>query len=189
MPQAAASPPGTPRGPLLIYQAVLTLAVFELRQTMDQIEKLAQDSGGYLVERGDQSITVRIPTQKFDGALERVASHGDELHREVSVSDVTEQYYDLAIRLENAVAMRGRLVALLDKAQNVEQALSVERELERVAAEIELLKGKLQRLRELVAFSTITVRFEARPVDKVGTHRALPFPWLQDLGLPQLMEL
>jgi hypothetical protein len=177
------------RAPLLIYNAVLTLAVFEATEAIDTIEKLAVDSGGYLVQRGDRHITIRVPSKAFRPALDKVETLGDELHREVNVRDVTEEFSDLEIRLQNARAVRARLEELLRQATTVEDALAVQKELERVTEEIERMLGRLKLLRELVAFSTITVRFEARPTDVVDSHVTLPFPWLHELGLPRLLSM
>jgi len=175
--------------PLLIYRATLTMAVFETKKVMDAIEALAKAIGGYLVARDDLSITVRVPASKFDGALNDIAKQGDELHRQVEVSDVTAEFNDLSIELKNAEVVRERLVVLLEKAQKVEEALAVEAELARLTDKIERIKGKLKLLRELVAFSTVTVRFEARPVERVDSNVQLPFPWLKQLGLVELLRL
>jgi hypothetical protein len=176
-------------GPLLIYTARLQMAVFETQRAIDRTEKLAREAGGYLVKRDDRSITVRVPAKAFQATLEALASDGDELHREVSVQDVTEQFFDLKVRLKNAYAVRDRIQKLLDTARNVQEALAVERELERIAGEIERFEGKLKLLRELIAFSTITVQYEPRPTDQVGSNVRLPFPWLDQLGLGNLMSL
>jgi hypothetical protein len=185
-PEAQAQKPGSP---LLIYQATLTMAVFEAKKRIDEVEAIAKAEGGYLLTRSGNSITIRVPAARFSEALEKVAKTGDELDREVSARDVTEQFNDLTIRLKNAEAMRERLVGLLARAQNVKEALAVEEQLERVARDIELIKGKLKLLGELVSFSTITARFQPRPVDKVDSTIDLPFPWLHQLGLTRLLNL
>ena len=64
--------------PLLIYRATIHLAVFEARKSIDQVEALAKELGGYLVERTDLGITVRVPAGDFDGALETISKVGDE---------------------------------------------------------------------------------------------------------------
>jgi hypothetical protein len=179
----------TVAGPMLIYKAQLYMAVFETKKAIDAVEKLAKDNGGYLVSREDTRITVRVPAGKFDGALDEVAKMGDLLHRNVNVQDVTAEYTDLAIRMRNLEVMRERLEELLKKAAKVEEALAVERELERVAGELERIKGRLKLLRELVTFSTITVEFQPRPVDHVDSKVRLPFPWLDRLGLGDLLRL
>jgi Domain of unknown function (DUF4349) len=78
---------------------------------------------------------------------------------------------------------------LLARSQTTPDALAVERELQRVTGEIEAMLGRLKVLRELVAFSTITVNFNKRVVDAVGHDVRLPFPWLYELGLPELLAL
>jgi hypothetical protein len=176
-------------GPMLIYTARLHLAVFEARRAMDAAEKLARDSGGYLVRRDDRTITFRVPAGKFQATLADVLKLGDLLHREVTARDVTEEFFDTQVRLQNLEAVRARFEELLKRAQKVEEALAVERELERVAGQIEQLKGRLKLLKELVAFSTITVEFQPRAVDQVESIVRLPFPWLQQLGLSELLRL
>lgn len=175
--------------PLLIYNAQLNMAVYEATAAIDAVQKMATAEGGYLVKRSDRSITVRVPSAKFRASLAAIGKLGDVLHREESVRDVTEQFYDLRTRLISARAMRNRLQQLLAQAKNVKEALAVERELGRVTTDIERMEGKLKRMRELIAFSTITIEFRPLPVDKVKSKVKLPFPWLNKLGLTNLLNL
>jgi hypothetical protein len=174
---------------MLIYQAELVMGVFETTKAIDEVEKLALAAGGYLVVRNEQSITVRVPAEKFRPTLGSVMKVGDVLGRNVSVRDVTQEYYDLEIRLRNAEVVRQRLEQLLAKADKVEDALAVERQLERVAGELERLKGQLKLLRELVSFSTITVRFRPTGTEHLEKKFRLPFDWLEQLGLGKLLSL
>jgi hypothetical protein len=184
--QARAQPK---RNLMLIYTANVTLAVFEALKGLDAVEKLALEHGGYLVRRTDRQIVVRVPAEKFQDTLAAVSKLGDELHRDVSVQDVTAQFRDLETRLKNLVAVRDRLQGLLAKAKNVPEALQVERELTRVTGQIEQIKGRLKLYRELIAFSTISVSFQAAPVEKIAGSVDLPFPWLRQLGLSNLLNL
>jgi hypothetical protein len=168
---------------------VSTLAKAKGQSAIDAAETLARDAGGYLVHRDQRRITVRVPAEKFQPTLAAVLLLGDVLHREVSVRDVTEEFRDLRIRLRNAEAVRDRLEQLLARADKVEQALAVERELERVAGEIEQIKGRLSMLQELIAFSTITVELRPRAIDHLQSRVRLPFPWLDELGLSGLLSL
>ncbi|HMR75799.1 MAG TPA: DUF4349 domain-containing protein [Polyangiaceae bacterium] len=175
--------------PMLIYTADVNLAVFEAEKILDSVERLAKDSGGYLVERQARRIVIRVPSQDFDGAMLQIAKLGDVLHKNVSVEDVTEQYFDLQVRIRNLQVVRDRLEELLKKADKVPDAIAVERELERVTTQLERLKGKAKLLGELVRFSTITVNVSPRHTDKVGSKVRLPFPWLNSLGLSELLRL
>lgn len=173
----------------LIYDAVVELSVYETEKTIDTAEQLARDAGGYVVQRNDHAVMFRVPTAKFQATYQASLKLGDVLHRRVTVRDVTEEFRDLRIRLRNAEAVRERLEQLLARADKVAEALEVEHELERVAGEIELIKGKLAMLSELTAFSTITLQFESRPIDRVNSQVRLPFPWLDELGLSELLSL
>jgi hypothetical protein len=52
---------------------------------------------------------------------------------------------------------RERYLELLEKAENVQAALMVEKELERLNGEIDMLKGKINRLEHITEYSSITV--------------------------------
>jgi hypothetical protein len=177
------------REPLLIYEATLTLAVFDLEPALEAVDRLAREAGGYLVQRTNANITVRVPAKSFRASLDGVGKLGDELNRVVRAQDVTDEYADLEVRLRNAEVMRQRLEAILAKTGNISDALAVERELERVAQNIERIKGRLKLLSEIVAFSTITVNFEPRSVQRTNPKFELPFGWLQELGLDNLLSL
>ena len=89
----------------------------------------------------------------------------------------------------NAEAVRKRLTELLAGATKTEEALAVERELARVTEDIEQMKAQLKLFGELVAYSTITVRFEAPQAENLDRRFKLPFPWLEELGLSNLLSL
>ena len=69
----------------------------------------------------------------------------------------------LKIRLDNATKARETYLALLKKAENVESALKVEKELERLNGEIDILEGKMQKLSHLSQYSTITINIKSKP--------------------------
>jgi hypothetical protein len=174
---------------LIVYTATITMAVYQVQPNLALVERIAKDSGGYLSLRSDNQITVRIPRAKFDAALGAIEKIGDVLHRDVSAEDVTDQYVDLEIRIKNGRAMQTRLKQLLEKAA-VKEAIEIEKELARVTQELELLEGKLKLLSDKIAYSTITVVFAARGSALQSASRVrLPFPWLQQLGLVNLLQL
>lgn len=185
---AAEDASGEARRPLLIYHAELGLGVFRVQENLDKIEKMALDAGGYLVTRSEQSITVRVPVKGFEPTVDAVLKLGDVHRRQIVAQDVTAEFFDLQIRLKNALAVRERLHELLQKAQDVKEALKVEEELGRVAEQIELMKGRLKYLREVTSFSTIGVEFSERSAP-IEARVQLPFGWLRELGLNSLLRL
>lgn len=187
--QAVSDTPGS--GPLLIYTADLNLAVHEVREKIDAAIAISDEVGGFLQAQNDTSVIIRVPAARFRDALSRVEALGDVLHRRVAAQDVSEQVRDIRIRLQNAVQMRDRLAELLERAETVPESLTIERELERLTQTIEQLRGQLRSFDDQIAYSTITIRFAAIRVDsEVPRERfRLPFPWLNELGLVNLLRL
>lgn len=174
---------------MIVYTATITMAVYQVQPNLATVERLAKEQGGYLAIRSDNRITVRIPRAKFDLVLAAIEKIGDVLHRDVTAEDVTDQYVDLEIRIKNARAMQTRLKQLLEKAA-VKEAIEIEKELARVTEELELMEGKLKLLKDKIAYSTITVVFEGRGAALSGASKVrLPFPWLGQLGLVNLLQL
>lgn len=176
------------RRPMLIYKANLGLAVFKVQENLDTIEKMAVDAGGYMVTRSQNHIKVRVPAEKFQKTIDVIVTLGDVHHRQITADDVTAEFTDLEIRMKNAVVVRDRLQALLAQAKNVEEALQVERELRRLTEEIEVMKGRMKLLSELAAYSTIDVQFSERAT-RIQSRVHLPFPWLHQMGLENLLAL
>ncbi len=196
-PEKPATEPGGPRAggtepahetAMLIYTARVTMAVYQVDQGLAAVERIAKDTGGYLAIKRDREITIRVPRLHFETALAALDKIGDVLHRDVEAEDVTDQFVDTEIRIKNARAMQVRLKALLERAP-VKEALEIEKEMRRVTEEIELLEGKLKVLKDKIAYSTLTVTFEARGSNIKTTRLRLPFPWLRSLGLPTLLGL
>lgn len=176
--------------PMLIYTAGITMMVAEIKAALARVEGLTREIGGYLARRDDVSITIRVPVARFDEAVRRIEELGQVIHRNVSVEDVTEEFTDLEVRLRNLRAIRARLEGLLAKAKTVEESVLIERELGRVAGEIDRIEGRMKLLRDRAAFSTITVSLKERPRESIGqgTPR-LPVSWLDQLGLGRLLSL
>lgn len=112
---------------------------------------------GYVLNSGEGSTSIRIPALGFNNALDEILMLGEVISREISGEDVTEQYHDLQMRLANAEKTRLRYLELLNKAKDIDEIFRVEKELERINQQIEIYKGKIEKLSHLTAYSTITV--------------------------------
>jgi hypothetical protein len=173
---------------MLAYSADMTLAVFQVDKGLGAVEVLAKDLGGYLAQRADAQVTVKVPRPRFDEAIRRIEKLGDVLHRNVSAEDVTDEYVDLELRLKNARAMRDQLAELL-KGAAVKDAVEIEKELAKVTEVIEQIEGRLKVLRDKVGYSSITVSFQANAPATVRSTAILPFPWLDTIGLEPLLNV
>jgi hypothetical protein len=182
-----APPPQSGEKRIVIYTATLTIVVPEIEAAIKQVETLTAEFGGWVHEiRGDR-ITIRVPAATYTEAESRVEALGRVTNRVLEAADVTAEYVDLEARLKNALAVRERLTALLAKAEGVQAALEVEKELKRVGEEIERFQAQLDLLKNRVAYSTITISFErvyrAAPTPQL---MKLPFDWLHELDPKRL---
>ncbi len=141
----------------ILYSANLGLIVKDLDQTGDTLKKIAKEFNGYVSESGTYRTVIRVESQYLDQAIEAICSLGKVDRKRINGRDVTDQYLDYQIRLENAEKARVRYLELLNQAETVQAALLVEKELERLNETIDMLKGKMNRINHLDAYSTITI--------------------------------
>lgn len=113
-------------------------------------------------ESGTYRAVIRVKSDQLNEAITTIEQLGKLTNKNVSGQDVTNEYRDYKIRLENAQKARNRYLELLKIAENVEATLKVEKELERLNNTIDLLKGKMNRIDHLDQFSTITINLKEK---------------------------
>lgn len=149
-------------GRVLIYNATITLCVRSSDSTNSSLTRVAAKYGGYVQSLGTERSVIRVKASLLAQALNEICSGGKLKKKSIYGDDVTEEYEDSRIRLDNSYKARQRYLELLAKAENVEAALKVEKELERLNKEIDVLEGRIRRLQHLSEYSTITVSIEKK---------------------------
>ncbi len=172
----------------VIYSGAFNIAVPDVEKAIAGTKQMAETMGGYMQKMTGDGIVVRVPAEKFDTAVEALEKMGAVVERAITAQDVTEDYEDVAIRLENAKRLLEKLRQLLDKAQNVKDALAVETQLARVRTQIESLQGRLNVLRNRVTYATISATFVPTVEAPQEVRTELPFAWLSEMGLDSLFE-
>lgn len=144
----------------IIYSAYLSLSVDKPDTANTRIEEFAKKHKGYVTSLGNTRTVIRIPSKNLDAAIKDVSTLGKVLSKSKNGEDVTKKYRDYKIRLDNAEKSRKRYLELLNKAQNVKEAILVEKELERLNGTIDMLKGNLNNIDHLDKYSTLTVNIQ-----------------------------
>ena len=114
--------------------------------------------GGYVLNADNDATSIRIPAVGFKDAIRQIEKLGEVTNEKITGQDVTDSFKDLQVRLNNAEKTRQRYLELLEMAKSINEVLTLEKELERLNREIELYKGKIERLAHLVEYCTITVK-------------------------------
>jgi len=166
---------------MIVRTGDMSLVVDDVVDAVDETGQLAVGLGGYVVSSwisGEEQemrgrISIRVPDEKFEEVMAELRDLAVRVESESTNSrDVTEEYIDLEARLKNAEATENQYLALLDRAEDVEDILKIYDSLSRVRREIEQIKGRMQYLERTSSMSLITVYLEpaatAKPLVPVG---------------------
>ena len=102
-------------------------------------------------------ITISVPSDRLDRALDALAGVGIVTRRESSSDNVHDEYVDTQSRVETMRASVDRVRALMSKATDIAQVVTLESELSRREADLEALEAQLASLKDRVARSPIQV--------------------------------
>ncbi|MDR3013386.1 MAG: DUF4349 domain-containing protein [Chitinispirillales bacterium] len=161
---------------MITYTASLELSVADTEETRSILLEQIKNNNGFVVRETNNFIITRIPSENMDTFLQHARTLGEVENETRTGTDITDQYQDNVMRLENFQNVRDRYLALLDHAITVSDILAIERELERINLQIETLKGKIRHAELSVAYSNITIRFRIKEEqDKV---RLGPVSWI-----------
>lgn len=148
----------------IIKTGEISIEVTDVAATLGRVRAMAIDLGGYV--GGSQSgtkdeaatLTLRIPADQFDEALERLHElDGDVVVEATREDDVTSTVVDLEARIENLQASEAQYRALVAKAVKVEDILAVQLRLDDVRGQIEQLRAQHEEFTGLADLSTLTV--------------------------------
>ncbi len=157
---------------IVIKNANLTIVVDDPKATMENISKMAEDMGGFVVnanlthntlESGAEvphaTVVVRVPAGRLNDALTQIQKQSKRapLSMDVSSQDVTKDYTDLQSRLTALQAEEAQLKEIMGSATKTEDVLNVYNQLAQVQSQIEQVKGQIRYYDESAALSLITV--------------------------------
>ena len=151
---------------IIVRTVDMGIEVEDVGESIDAVGDLAEEMGGWLVSssRAEEHrgfVSVRVPAERLEEAILRLRAMAQDVKSEITSSrDVTDEYYDIQARLTNLEATEGALIKLLDRAEKVEDALSIQQSLSQVQEDIERLQGRIKLLEQTAAYSLINVSLE-----------------------------
>jgi len=102
------------------------------------------------------SLNLRVPNSAFESLLHQLEHGiGDLKSKSISAQDVTEEYVDTKIRLDNNLSYLKQYQTILKKAKSIKEVLEVQEKIRRIEEEIDSKKGKLRFLDNKVNYSTL----------------------------------
>lgn len=123
------------------------------------------DVGSYYVEDTMQkqrraNLTARVPKEKLDGFLDQVGEQTNVISRSENVEDVTLRYVDLESHKKALLTEQERLLALMEKAESVEDIITIEGRLSEVRYQLESMESQLRTYDNQIDYSTVYLSIE-----------------------------
>ena len=160
----------------MIKNATLSMAVDDPHKSMDNISRMAEAMGGFVVtaDMYQQTLSngvkvpqvymsIRVPVERLAEALTTIKAETTQpiISENESSQDVTAEYTDLNSRLINLQAAEKQLQQIMDSAIKTEDVLSVYSQLVSVREQIELIKGQMKYYEQSAALSSISIQLIA----------------------------
>lgn len=145
-------------------------------ELMGNLERQVTELGGY-IESSDQwngsidyygnrindrnaSLTVRIPAEKLGSFLTMVEQTSNITSKSKSVEDVTLAYVDLESHKKAFLTEEERLLELMEKAETVEDLITVEDKLANVRYQLESMESQLRTYDNKINYSTVYLNIQ-----------------------------
>lgn len=145
------------------------IEVQDSRQVNSALNQEVERLQGYLAnsslvvkdDRIQASLTLKVPADKASEMISFLEKMGKVLEQGKTSTDVSDEYYDTEARLKVMVKEEERLLNLLEtRAATIQELLAVEKEIARVRGEREALQARMNRLNNMVDYTTFTVTLE-----------------------------
>jgi hypothetical protein len=150
----------------LILTAKIDMRSNDPWATSDRAQAIATSLGGDVLNlsqsgSGDTrnaSLTIRVPSNRFADAMQQLRSlEGEVASSGVSAQDVTDQFVDLQARLTAKQAEEQRYLAILGRANTIDEILKVDASLANVRTQIEQLTAQINSIKNRTEYSTISM--------------------------------
>lgn len=166
--------PAIPLDRKIIRNGELAIEMDDPVEGQREVNAIAESLGGYVVTSESQQasgdtdrkritvrLTLRVPSSQFAAAVEKIRATGARVLREkVTGQDVTEEFIDIEAHMKAKKALELQFMEIMKRAQKVEDALEVQRQISEVRGEIEQLEGRRRFLENQSSLSTINVSLQ-----------------------------
>lgn len=153
----------------LIRTVTMRVQTKEFETLLSYLEGKIAETGGYVqysqIYGNDvdysgyrsAELTLRIPQSSLDYFISDVSGNAAVVYKTENAQNVSLQYADAESRLKALQIEQGRFLELLEKAENIETILTIEKYLTELRYEIESYASKLKVYDNQVNYSTVNL--------------------------------
>ena len=158
---------GAAAGRKIIKNGNLSIQTREFDEFMENLNRSILAVGGYVEASSingnsynknrmrSADITVRIPAENLDAFCDQVSDLGNVTYKNLYTRDVTLTYVDLESHVKALRTEQQTLMDLLEKAQSVEDIITIQSRLSDVLYEIESYESTLRTYDDQIAYSAV----------------------------------
>ena len=154
----------------IIYSGNISLYTDDYKGTFEKVGEYAASIGGFVQSSGSSFIdktknttvnsgyiTMRVPAEKFQEAMKEIQKYGTTVNASTNSENISQQYQDIKGQLDNLKIQEQRLQEYLTRAENIQDLLAIETELNRVKTEIDYRTTILNNWDKEISYSTIYI--------------------------------
>ena len=148
----------------LIKNGDMGIAVANINDAKKQVNQILKENKAYtqneqfrnLETEENLHLVIRVPHKNFDALINSFSNGiGAVEYKNISTDDVTEEYTNVSIKLENKKIYLEKYRNLLKSTSNVKDILEIQENIRALEDEIDVAEGRLRFIDDRVDFSTL----------------------------------
>ena len=166
-------------GQKIVYTGNLSIQTLEYDKSAASIRKKIKDAGGFSEAESERdnnyswysysggsgstrylSITARIPSDQFENFINSLSGDGKIMSRTVNAENISQVYANKETYKKALEKEQERLLEMMDKAETIEDMITVESRLSEVERQLNIYKTDLAQMDKDVEFSTIYIELK-----------------------------
>ena len=159
------------KGSKIIKSGSMEFETDALSDAKSKVDQIVARLNGYYEDEAyreyggsyNYDLVIRLHGTKFDSLVAQLEEGVGQLKiKNISANDVTEEYVDLQIRLDNKLAVLAQYKTILKRANTIEEILTVNEKIRRLEEEIESKKGRLRYLDDRVQYAELRLKLSQK---------------------------
>lgn len=164
----------------IIKNGNLEIQVGDIKKAHQQVNEIVKNNNAYIqTERFNntdidekQFFTIRVPHKNFDTLINSFSNGvGSVLSKNIASDDVTEEYTDVSIKLENKKIYLEKYRDMLRSAKTTKDMLEIQENIRELEDEIDVSEGRLRFIDDRVNYSTLELMLYKEKVRSSATSK------------------
>lgn len=150
----------------IIKNGEMTVQVGDITKSQSQIQSIVKKNQAYIQKetfrnsdmRDEMEFTIRVPHQQFESLINSFSDgFGTVTAKNIYSDDVTEDYVDISIKLENKKIYLEKYRDMLKSAKSTSDMLEIQENIRTLEDEIDVSEGRLKFIDDRVKYSTLNL--------------------------------